>query len=277
MEAMEHAREKTEKAAEEENMGAFQRYAKDLENEMKQFPDLLEEYESEMKRLADYRKTEQENSAAEDAQASALLEQERTAVDQVTASAAEELERYRNAKQELLAGMEYLEEAINLAKSKEEDEDEGGGLYVYLLEAAWGEIQSLVGAVQIPFTESSRKPDKEKMAALDRLEAFFQKNLLDYVIPADREVSGRNVNLSGCPSDRFGGQDTGLSSPLDGLDGSLGENALSLAEQILVNEYVFLFSIPFFFRGKKGIQNGNRSFYMSRNIFYVERRETGTI
>ena len=253
LEAMEHAREKTEKAAEEENMGAFQRYAEELEKEMKQFPDLLEEYESEMKRLSDYRKTEQENSAAEDAQASALLEQERTAVDQVTASAAEELERYRNAKQELLAGMEYLEEAINLAKSKEEnDEDEDGGEEEADEEAAWEEIQSLVGAVQIPFTESSRKPDKEKMAALDRLEAFFQKDLLDYVIPADREISGRNVNLSGCPSDRFGGQDTGLSSPLDGLDGSLGENALSLAEQILVNEYVFLFFDSFLFQRKEG-------------------------
>ena len=155
-------------------MGAFQRYAKELENEMKRFPDLLKEYESEMKRLSDYRKTEQENSAAKDAQASVLLEQERTAVDQVAASAAEELERYRNAKQELLAGMEYLEEAINLAKSKEEDEDEGGGEEEADEEAAWGEIQSLVGAVQIPFTESSRKPDKEKMVALDRLEAFFQ-------------------------------------------------------------------------------------------------------
>ena len=253
LEAMEHAREKTEKAAEEENMGAFQRYAEELEKEMKQFPDLLKEYENEMKRLSDYRKTEQENSAAKDAQASALLEQERTAVDQVTASAAEELERYRNAKQELLAGMEYLEEAINLAKSKEEnDEDEDGGEEEADEEDAWGEIQSLVGAVQIPFTESSRKPDKEKMAALDRLEAFFQKNLLDYVIPADREVSGRNVNLSGCPSDRFGGQDTGLSSPLDGLDGSLGENALSLAEQILVNEYVFLFFDSFLFQRKEG-------------------------
>ena len=253
LEAMEHAREKTEKAAEEENMGVFQRYAKELEKEMKQFPDLLEEYESEMKRLSDYRKTEQENSAAKDAQASALLEQERTAVDQVAASAAEELERYRNAKQELLAGMEYLEEAINLAKSKEEnDEDEDGGEEEADEEAAWEEIQSLVGAVQIPFIESSRKPDKEKMAALDRLEAFFQKDLLDYVIPADREISGRNVNLSGCPSDRFGGQDTGLSSPLDGLDGSLGENVLSLAEQILVNEYVFLFFDSFLFQRKEG-------------------------
>ena len=36
LEAMEHAREKTEKAAEEENMGAFQRYAEELEKEMKQ-------------------------------------------------------------------------------------------------------------------------------------------------------------------------------------------------------------------------------------------------
>lgn len=256
LEAMEHAREKTEKAAEEENMEAFQRYAKELENEMKRFPDLLKEYESEMKRLSDYRKTEQENSTAEDAQASALLEQERTAVDQVTASAAEELERYRNAKQEFLAGMEYLEEAINLAISQEEDdEDEGGGEEEADEEAAWGEIQSLVGAVQIPFIEPSRRPDKEKMAALDRLETFFQKDLLDYVIPADREVSRRNVNLSGCPSDCFGGQDTDLSSPLDGLEGSegsLGENALSLAEQILVNEYVFLFFDSFLFQRKEG-------------------------
>ena len=92
----------------------------------------------------------------------------------------------------MYANARLLSDALKLAEAAEEaeeNEDEGSEGQ----EADWDEVLELAEEIRLPEKEMYQEPDSEKEAALDRLEQFFQKDLLDYLVPADREISNKQM------------------------------------------------------------------------------------
>ena len=79
--------------------------------------------------------------------------------------------------------------------------------------------------MEIPEGTAQGEEDKEKSEALDRLEKLLDADLLSLVLPAGTEISGKEADLSGIPSERLKDKGTISFSP----------------EVLLINEYAFLY------------------------------------
>jgi len=253
LEEMEKLLDKTLKAADGEKERRFEDNAEKLLKKMKRFPDLVDKYEDGIAELSSQRK-EAEGQAqtvkGQDWQMSQAgvsqtrVSQAQMAVSQVQANAdsemteamgtelaacksAEEaakklLSEYRKAEEILGQGQEAVQEALEILEESREMEEDGEEA-----ETDWDGIRERLESVEIPETGGARAVDKEKSAALDRLETLLSGNLLKLVMPEGTEVSQKRVSLKGS----FG---TGR---------SVGKEyeERTLIEKFLIHEYMGLY------------------------------------
>lgn len=247
------------RAADAQDAGRFQRYAERLLKEVKSYPQLVAKYEQEVVRFSENSRKDEEAEKPEDEQAYALYQQEQSASREVLASAEENRRYYQSLESDMDVNVQLLSDALNLAEAAEEagegEDEESEGQ-----EADWSEILELVEEIRLPEKEVYQEPDSEKEAALDRLEQFFQKDLLDYLVPADREISNKQIAADGMPSKFLNAQSEGRQNEdIQNNDGRnwegsgeyVGGRSLSVPEQLLVNEYVFLFFDSFLIKANQ--------------------------
>lgn len=270
------------RAADAQDSGRFQRYAKQLLKEVENYPRLVANYEQEIAKFSENSRKDEETKKPEDEQAYALYQQEQSASREVLASAEENQKYYRSLEPDMDANARLLSDALNLAKAAEEaeeNEDEGSEGQ----EADWDEILELAEEIRLPEKEMYQEPDSEKEAALDRLEQFFQKDLLDYLVPADREISNKQMETDGMPSKFLSAQNEDRQSEdIQDNDGGnwngsgerSGEHGLSVPEQLLVNEYIFLFFDSFLIKAnQKNLPDDRELSYEQEYILCGEKTD----
>lgn len=240
---MEKLREKGMEAAERERKGRFEDNGEKLMKKMEQFPELVSQYEKELHKLSAHREAAETEGNQEnmDMEAAGNMGLELAAYESVEEAAREALLRYREMEAELLDSQEYLEEAMQiLAESDEEEEDEDEEE-----EIDWSGIQECMEQVSIPESVGQGAVDKEKSDALDRLEEILSGELLRLVMPEGTAISRKKVSL-------------GKSLAKKASKSADGQEETNPLEQLLVNEYIFLYFDSFVKqcseRGKLGNQ-----------------------
>lgn len=214
---MEEWKERLEEAMGEEKERTFERYGKKLADSLEEFPGLVDACERAAAKISEFKETAEAGDGVQNPDASEPLRQEFDAYGQAEEAAKKIVSEYREMESQLAKDLEALEEAVSLISSGEEEETD------------WGMVGELLDCVQIPEQKEEAGFDREKAAALDRLEELFNRELLQYVVPRGTEISNKRVLLAGIPSAREKG----------GAEESTGISGL--AGQILVNEYVFLY------------------------------------
>lgn len=215
-------KEMAEEAAESENKRLFQKNIKNLQKEMEKFSGLVDSCEKAVEKITEYRMSAGAEKGIRNEEAAESWEREFDAYEQAETAAREKLSKYREIEAITAENLSILDEIDVLAEpgSGEEDGEDAE-------EMDWEAVREHMNELQIPETEQPGHADREKAAALDRLEGFFNRDILSYVIPPGAEISNRQVSLKGSPSDRA--EKTPDSSKADAI------------EQMLVNEYIFLF------------------------------------
>ena len=123
--------------------------------------------------------------------------------------------------------LELLEEACEYLEMKPDPDEED--------DVDWDAISQRADEMEIPESENSGPKDAKKVAALERLEELFDKELFEQLLPAGTEVSGRAVSLNGIPS--AGKHETGSENTGSGAMGIL-ETA---EKELLVSKYIPLY------------------------------------
>ena len=223
---METCKNRFSNAASDESVSALKRSARKLKKEFQDFPKLVEQFEQEIRRL------EKENEESgfktvEDETAAETLGQEISACGEVIKSAKERLQRYREAETQVERNLELLEEACGYLEMEPDTDEED--------DVDWDAISQCADEMEIPESENSGPKDAKKVAALERLEELFDKELFEQLLPAGTEVSGRAVSLNGIPS--AGKHETGSENTGSGAMGIL-ETA---EKELLVSKYIPLY------------------------------------
>ena len=223
---METCKNRFSNAASDESASALKRIARKLKKEFQDFPKLVEQFEQEIRRL------EKENEESgfktvEDETAAETLGQEISACGEVIKSAKERLQRYREAETQVERNLELLEEACGYLEMEPDTDEED--------DVDWDAISQCADEMEIPESENSGPKDAKKVAALERLEELFDKELFEQLLPAGTEVSGRAVSLNGIPS-------AGKHEPGSENTGSGAMGILETAEkELLVSKYIPLY------------------------------------
>lgn len=227
--------EKTLSAVERESKSSFKSNAKKLKKEMERFPGYVDDYEKELERLSEHRSRltdfgsvdeGQTDDISTDVTVSAQMEQEQLAYRQVEEAAKQALLEYRKIEQQMTESCENLDMAIALIEEAENYDGADDGEESEDCEPDWDEIYEYTATIPIPNSPMQNNVDKEKAAALDRLEELFDQELLNLVLLPGIEVSNQTVSLKEIPSERAGTDSTGAENPLD---------------RLLINEYIFLY------------------------------------
>ena len=228
LEDMRELKEKAAAAAEDEREGRFENYAGKLEKKIGQFPGLLEKYEDEVTRLsADREERAGDGTEHEmDAEASGNMRMELDAYKNVETAAKKQLSDYQEMGHMLEDSREYLDEALQFLDGNGGEEDEAEE------ETEWDAIRECMEQVQIPESAFSGSADKEKSAALDRLEEVLSGDLLKLVIPEGTVLSEKRVSLKDTPSVGKGPEKNGAEE---------GTQMQSPAERFLTVEYILLY------------------------------------
>lgn len=225
---MEKLRKKGVDAAEREKRGRFEDNGEKLLKRMEQFPGLVDKYEEELSALSEHRELAAAGKGQEnmDETAAGNMGLELAAYESVEQAAKEMLLRYRNMETELSESRDCLEEALGLLEDDEEGDDEAGEEE----ETDWSGILEYMEQVSIPEGVVSGTVDKEKSKALDRLEEVLSGDLLKLVVPEGTEISKKKVSLKGS-----------LASRASKAGDWSGQDIQRGLEQLLVNEYIFLY------------------------------------
>lgn len=128
----------------------------------------------------------------------------------------------------------------------------------------WDAISQCADEMEIPESENSGPKDAKKVAALERLEELFDKELFEQLLPAGTEVSGRAVSLNGIPS--AGKHETGSENTGSGAMGIL-ETA---EKELLVSKYIPLYFGSF----TDGTGEAELLLIMRWNIFSQGKNQT---
>lgn len=212
----------------------FREKAKSLIRELEKMPELVDKYRKQADKLAEdlaeSRKKVEAKSGEMSAESMELLEDEiREYEDYVSEDGVRrrEMEALEEKSREQIA---FVEEVIEEAKeveqeiddweSDDEDDDEPD------LAALWSPVERHFRRLEIPgLSFSHGVKDKEKERLLGKVEELFQDGVLTLLIPKDRELSGKKIELEGVPS-----AEHGESSPKSGV-----------AVQFVVNQYGGIF------------------------------------
>ncbi|WP_432626353.1 DUF5702 domain-containing protein [Brotaphodocola sp.] len=191
----------------------FREKAKSLMKELEKMPGLVEKYRKQADKLAEdlaaSRKKVEAKSGEMSAKSMELLEDEiREYEDYVSEDGIRrrEIEALEEKSREQIA---FVEEVIEEAKeveqeiddweSDDEDDDEPD------LEALWSPVERHFRRLEIPrLSFSHGVKDKEKERLLGKVEELFQDGVLTLLIPKDRELSGKKIELDGVPSAEHG-------------------------------------------------------------------------
>jgi len=268
---MEKLKEKAEDAAARERKGKFEDNGKKLLKKLRNFSGLVDKYEEEILKISAHRSETGEQGSSEemsgasgtngaaaggaaamDSAAAGEMGLELAAYGNVEEAAREMLAQYREMEQVLDDSRESLEEALEILKDGNSDEGSDDDFSEEDSEGEeeidWDSIQECMEAVEIPEGSKSGAVDREKSAALDRLEEVLDGNWLSLVLPEGAKVSGKRVSLKGSlAAGKSGAAERAAASGGDswtaGLadqSGSVGEDR-SLLEKFLVQEYIFLY------------------------------------
>lgn len=176
---MEETREKLCAAADEERTAVFKRHAASFKRELRRFPGVVDQFQREVERLeAENQKTDL--GQLEDETASGTLGQEISACNEVIKSAKERITGYQQMEAKVERNLELLEEACEFLDMEADVEDE---------ETDWVQICRCVEEMENLESAACDPRDKKKAAALDRLEDFFDGELLEILLPAGTELS----------------------------------------------------------------------------------------
>ena len=218
LQKMEELRENGSTAIGKEQESKFRSNAGKLKAEMEKFSGYVDQYEDELEELKAYGESMEKQETLDDTEAAGWMGQEKTAYAGIIRPASEALADYRDMCDAIDGQMGCIEEALTVLDTDIGGEDEEE-------EYDWGEIESLWNLLEIPEGTAQGEEDKEKSEALDRLEKLLDADLLSLVLPAGTEISGKEADLSGIPSERLKDIGTISFSP----------------EVLLINEYAFLY------------------------------------
>lgn len=215
---MKKGRVELEKAAEEEKESRFEAAAGKLIKKMKQFPGLVDAYEREIVKISEHREETGGFGKSEDCdlQAAETMETEVSAYGAVEESARTMLLQYREKETQVESGRLCLEEMDEYFSGSHGEEDR---------EAAWEEIRDQLEQMEIPDGLGNERFDSEKSENMDRLEDILSGDLLTLVLPEGTDISEKAVSLKNKTAVAAEG------------DSGQGKNP---AEQLLINEYIFL-------------------------------------
>lgn len=213
-------REEAEQGLENESDGRFLKNSGRLSEEIEKFSDRVKEYEKELSSIRTHRMELENREPVGDRDAADWMDQEEAAYTGVYEAAERMLEQYREKKEQLKQQLKYIddaEECLNGGGGDEEEPDWEGTLQI------WRKIR-------IPEGMQRNSCDREKSAALDRVEELLDLDLLSLVLPEGTVVSSGQAGLEGIPSHQAGsGNSRSGFSP----------------EVFLIQEYVFLYFSSF--------------------------------
>lgn len=201
----------------------FREKAKSLIKELEKMPGLVEKYRKQADKLAEdlaeSRKKAEKKASEMSEESRKLLEEEikeyedYVSEDGVRRREIEALEE--KSKEQISFVEEIIEEALEVEQeiddweSDDEDDDEPD------LEELWSPVERHFGRLEIPrLSFSHGVKDKEKEKLLGKVEELVQDGILTLLIPEDRKLSGKTIDLSGVPSAEHGenSRKTGLAT-----------------------------------------------------------------
>lgn len=236
-------------ALDRESSGRFFREAAALRNEVKKIPKLVKDYERQAKKLKD-RLSRMEEELAE--KGPDLTDERRQAMEQGLEPYRSYIEEDGARRQEILAlvpeserNLSVLEEVKSRVRdieeyqsSLDEDEEDNSG-------PMWSAASSFWNQMQISGLIQTVKKDEEKKGWLENIAGMVELNLLELMLPPDREVSSVLLDLTDAPSAER--EHTGET---DGFN---------LVKRVLVNEYCAMHFSNFCMDDKEGSEgNGDK-------------------
>ncbi|WP_432630263.1 DUF5702 domain-containing protein [Brotaphodocola sp.] len=191
----------------------FREQARSLIKELEKMPDLVEKYRKQADKLAeDLAETRKKVEAKSDEMSAEsmelMMEEIREYEDYVSEDGVRrrEIEALEEKSREQIAFVEeVIEESLEVEQEiddwESDDEDDDGPD----LEELWSPVERHFRRLEIPrLSFSYGVKDKEKENLLEKVEELFQDGVLTLLIPGDRELSGKTVDLSEVPSAEHG-------------------------------------------------------------------------
>lgn len=220
--------EEMRESAGDEEEGGVMDAGEELLKEIGEFSDHVEAYEKEAKKISEYKKELEtsKETEVEDTETSLHMKQELLAYGQVDQEAGEQLLKYRETEKTLKEIKNEIEAAMDSLKESDSPD--------------WDFVYEILEEIEIPEGADMEEEDEEKAGALEKLEELLSGDLLQMVVPKDRNLSKKQVSISKIPS----------SSPKETGD----EKEENVLEKGTVNEYIFLYFDSFLRENGRGAE-----------------------